>query len=136
VETMTGTLISGDYSLTGFENLVAIERKSLDDLIGCITGTDRERFKRELLRLRSYKCKAVIIESDLNTILVGGYHSRVNPESVLGSLTSWQTRYSIPFIFAGSATGAARYTLALFRTFINQINDVVKNLKLQEELRP
>ena len=47
----TGTLTTGDYSLAGFTDKVAIERKELSDLIGCLTH-DRDRFTRELERLR------------------------------------------------------------------------------------
>ena len=45
-----GTLATGDYSVKGLVNVVAIERKSLTDLLGCI-GQDRERFDREVIRL-------------------------------------------------------------------------------------
>ena len=31
-------LEAGDYSLAGFERRVAIERKSIQDLVGCLTG--------------------------------------------------------------------------------------------------
>ena len=43
-------LTSGDYSLIGFENVVAIERKSLADLYSSLTN-DRKRFEREFQRL-------------------------------------------------------------------------------------
>ena len=42
-----GTVPVGDYSISGLENHIAVERKELNDLIGCLT-TDRERFEREL----------------------------------------------------------------------------------------
>jgi len=42
-----GTVLVGDYSISGLEDHISIERKSIDDLIGCLT-TGRERFKREL----------------------------------------------------------------------------------------
>lgn len=45
VDTEPGTLHTGDYSLAGFEDRVAIERKSLDDLIACLC-VGRERFER------------------------------------------------------------------------------------------
>ncbi len=50
----SGSIPTGDYSIAGFEELAAIERKSLDDLCGCVTH-DRNRFKKELHRLQSYK---------------------------------------------------------------------------------
>ena len=46
VEIERATLPAGDYSLPGFEQCVAIERKELNDLIGCLC-TGRERFERD-----------------------------------------------------------------------------------------
>ena len=39
-----GTLYTGDYSVKGLEDHIAIERKSLPDLMACI-GKDWVRFK-------------------------------------------------------------------------------------------
>ena len=36
--TIRGTLPTGDYSILGFEEYVVVERKSLPDLIGCMTS--------------------------------------------------------------------------------------------------
>lgn len=128
VTTTTGTLTAGDYSLSGFEEHAAIERKELSDLLNCI-GAERERFKRELMRLRSYSCKAVVIEADLKTIMAGNYRSKVHPSSVLGSLASWMTRYKVPFVFAGDRTGAAAVILALLRTYRDQVQQFVRALQ-------
>ena len=51
-EVMQAALPVGDYSLPGFEDRIAIERKSLDDLIACLMGTNRDRFERELAKSR------------------------------------------------------------------------------------
>ena len=131
VPTIPGTLDSADYSIEGLQELCGIERKSLSDFLGCCTGEGRDRFKRELLRLRSFRCKAVIIETSLNTILQGVYRSKINPESVLGSITSWQTRYDIPFVFADSPDNAARYCLATMRTFYNHCKEFSKQFNME-----
>ena len=47
LQTEQGTLPTGDYTLKGLEHHVCIERKSLDDLLGCV-GSDRQRFDREI----------------------------------------------------------------------------------------
>ena len=44
-----GALSVGDYSLAGLADRVAVERKSLPDLVMCL-GRERERFERELAR--------------------------------------------------------------------------------------
>ena len=48
LRTEAGTLVTGDYSVKGLVEVVAIERKSLPDLLACI-GQERERFDRESL---------------------------------------------------------------------------------------
>ena len=49
--TESATLPTGDYCIKGGESLVAIERKTSNELIGCLTG-GRDRFERELYRGR------------------------------------------------------------------------------------
>ena len=61
VATELATLPVGDYSLSGFEDRVAIERNALEDLISCLMGANRERFERELFRGRHYDRFAVVV---------------------------------------------------------------------------
>ena len=131
IETIPGSLQSGDYSLSGLQELCTIERKSLSDLVGCVTGDDRERFKRELLRLKAYRCRAVIVEATLQDIMIHRYLSRTEPESVIGSLASWQTRYEVPFVLAGDADGAARYALAILRNFHRHCQEFAKQFNME-----
>ncbi|MBK9126516.1 MAG: ERCC4 domain-containing protein [Phycisphaerales bacterium] len=102
-----GTLATGDYSVRGLETLVALERKSLGDLVGCC-GRERTRFVAELQRLRAYRFRAVVVEATLAEIERGGWPGKLTPAHVLGSIASWQARYS-PFVFAGDADAAARW---------------------------
>ena len=74
VEVKPRALPTGDYSLDGFEDRIAIERKAAGDLLSCMTG-GRERFTRELERLRGYEAAAVVVElylrvNTVNFILV------------------------------------------------------------------
>jgi len=97
--TVPATLTSGDYSLTGFESELAIERKGLSDLIGCLTR-DRERFFRELERLRGYNAAALVIEAPYSDIAAGRYRSNANPAAVIQSLVAIMGRYRMPVYFA------------------------------------
>ena len=108
--------------------MLAKSDRLLGDLIGCIT-TERERFKRELLRLRSYACRAVVIEATLADILAADYRSRVHPSAVVGSLASWMNRYHVPFVFAGDRAGAAAVILALLRTYRAQVPEMLDAIK-------
>jgi len=94
-----GTLYTGDYSIKGLQNLIAIERKSLSDMMGCI-GTGRERFEKEILRLRGYDVKAIIVESSWAQIENGDYRSRVNPSAAIGTLMGW-IAHGVPITMAG-----------------------------------
>ncbi len=89
--TKSGTLNVGDYSVAGLEAVVSIERKSLMDFVQCC-GRERDRFQRELDRLRGWPVSAVIIESTWTTIEGGTWKRpgmKITPNHVLGSLTSW-----------------------------------------------
>ena len=96
-----GTLPTGDYSLAGLETQVAVERKSLPDLMACM-GRERKRFMAELERARGYQAFAVIAETDWKSIASGNYRAQVKPQSALATLTAIMARYHIPVIFAGS----------------------------------
>jgi ERCC4-type nuclease len=103
----TGTLYTGDYSIKGLENRVAIERKSLDDLMGCI-GTHRERFEKEIVRLRGYETRAIIVESTWKKIENGKYRSRVKPTQAIGSIMGWIAA-GIPVTMAGDHKKAGMF---------------------------
>jgi hypothetical protein len=53
-----GTITLGDYFLFGLEKHTAIERKEINDLIGCLSA-DRERFERELHKARTLDYSAL-----------------------------------------------------------------------------
>lgn len=93
-----GTLYTGDYSLKGFESYVAIERKSLSDMMGCI-GTNRERFEKEVVRLRGYEVSCLVIESNWKTIEAGNYRSRIDPSAAIGTLMGWIAQ-GLPVVMA------------------------------------
>ena len=42
LQSVAGSLTTGDYSVRGLESIIAIERKGLSDLLGCV-GQERER---------------------------------------------------------------------------------------------
>ena len=124
-KTVTGTLVTGDYSIEGLEEQVAIERKSLDDLVGCCVGDNRDRFKRELKRLRAFACTAVVIEGDVGDVYSGNFHSKINANSVMMSVSKWMVSYRVPFIFAGREHGPD-VALCLMRGYWLRLQDFVK----------
>lgn len=99
-------LSTGDYSLKGLEDAIAIERKSLPDLIACV-GVERERFDRELKRLQAYDVRAVVVEATWAELQAGGWRSKVTPPAAVGSVLAWISE-GIPFLFVGSHEEAGR----------------------------
>lgn len=121
VQTEEATLPVGDYSLPGFEDRVSIERKSLDDLIACLQGANRERFQRELAKLRFYDLAAVVVEASLEDISRGRYRSEMKPHAALQSIFTFQVRYRAHFIFAGGREAAEYVTFSLLSKFREEI---------------
>ncbi|MBG0789656.1 MAG: ERCC4 domain-containing protein [Desulfovibrionaceae bacterium] len=111
----------GDYSVLGFEDRVAVERKEVNDLISCLMGKDRERFQRELAKGRSYDSFAVVVEASLQDIADGRYRSDMKPHSALQSIAAMMTRYRVPFVFAGTREGAEYMTFSLLQKYLQEI---------------
>jgi len=120
-ECITSTLNVGDYSLAGFEDRAAIERKSLVDLIGCLMGSNRERFERELSKLRFYDLAAVVVEASLEDVTKGRYRSELKPHAALQSVLAFQVRYRVPFVWAGNREGGEYTTFSLLEKYFVEI---------------
>ena len=106
--TERGTLATGDYSFLGGEDLFAIERKSVADLVGCCVGENRERFFRELHRLRGYRFKRLLIVGSREEIESGTYHSNIPPKPVLATLCAIEARFDVPCVFSPTPETAGR----------------------------
>ena len=114
LQVITGTRDTGDYGLAACPDYVAIERKSLGDLIACCTS-ERERFERELVRLRSYPVRFLIVESCWQEIETGQWRSKTTPSVIIGSLLAWQCD-QLPVLLAGSHSQAAKYAARILYT--------------------
>lgn len=114
LRTEVGTLQTGDYSIKGLEHLVCIERKSLDDLLGCC-GRDRERFERELQRMLAYPVRLLLVESTWPEIELGQWRSKLTSSQVMGSLIGW-TAQGIQLAMVGSHARAGQFASRLLYT--------------------
>ncbi len=114
LQTVGGTLSTGDYSVRGLEHVVAIERKNLSDFLGCI-GQHRERFDREVQRLLAYPVRTLVVEASWQAIEAGEWRSQVTPAAALGSLLGWIAQ-GLPVIMAGDHARAGRYASRLLYT--------------------
>jgi DNA excision repair protein ERCC-4 len=130
---VTGTLYSGDYSIAGCESSFAVERKSLDDLANCCLGENRDRFEHELIRLRGYSFKRLLIVGTREDIAAGHYHSRIAPKAVLATLGAFEVRYDLPIVCVASPEEAARlvenYAWYFAREIVENANDLLRGSK-------
>ncbi len=121
VETRRDTLPTGDYSLAGFESVVACERKELNDLIACLQNGNRERFERELARGSALHRFCVLVEGTLEDISRHHYRSQMKPAAALQSIFAFQIRYGTAFLFCGNRAGAEYACYSLLAKYLYEL---------------
>ena len=125
----TATLATGDYSIMGFEDEFTVERKSLDDLVGSCTN-DRERFERELVRMRGYYFRRLLIVGTVEDVEAHRYRSRAEPKEILASVTAFEIRYGMPVAFCQTPAAAAlqieRWAYYFFREKLKTATELVE----------
>lgn len=128
----------GDYSLRGMTKHFAIERKELNDLIGCMISKEgnrnRDRFERELERARTCLRRLwIICEGDWKEIIRGSYRSEIKIASVVATLLAWINRFNVSILFAGGRKEANRLAyLVLERSYIDYIEKKLPEYKTPE----
>ena len=90
------TLTVGDYSVAGVEHMIAIERKTLPDLVNSLTH-ERARFERELAKTRSFHRFFVVVEADFAQIL-RGFSLPFSKQTIPQESTSSTSIFSSPNI--------------------------------------
>lgn len=111
------TLPSGDYSIRGYETVIAVERKRPCELFANFT-THRDRFRHEFERLSTYRAAHLVIEGDIHSCATRySSHSRVSPHYVISSLIDWRHRYGVTFHFASDRLMAQTLTYRLLENF-------------------
>lgn len=101
-------LEEGDYTIKGFEGIIAVERKTLSDFASSIL---LDRYWNEIGRAREkgYKSFIIVIEGTMGDIHQGKYRSEVKPASLFGAISALAVR-GIPAILCDSRPMAAHYT--------------------------
>ena len=120
--TVLSKLEAGDYSVVGFEDKVAVERKSLADFVHTVVH-DFGRFAAELEKLGRCESACVAVEADLSAVLRGEAVSEcrgVTGQSLLGASAHIMARYGVPVFWCGSRQAARAFTEAWLRSFVRQ----------------
>ncbi len=126
-----GTLRTADYALAGDDGF-AIERKSLDDFLGTISG-GWDRFCREIERMRDWPAKVIIVEADFerccfrvdasgNLLAPEHSHPMLTPQFVAMRIADLTMR-GVSVLFAGNASYAAGLA---YRILLERANGITE----------
>jgi len=93
-------LTVGDYSVQGMEKILALERKTLSDLVTTVIH-ERPRFFRMCEKLSQYRWRALIIEASYEDVKspYDGDFTMAHPNAVSGTLDALEARFGIPVIY-------------------------------------
>ena len=116
-------LDTGDYSIEGLENLVAIERKrNVAEFANNIT---EKRFVDVVERLSQIKYAFILFEFDMKDIVQYPIGSdipkrlwnkiRISPAFILKHIVDLQIEHNIKIIFCGDSNNAEKVALSLMR---------------------
>jgi ERCC4-type nuclease len=100
--TVRRKLDAGDYSVAGMEAALALERKSLSDLITTLIRC-RSTFLKECERLERYRWRAILVEAsyeDVKTPYDADLCTLASPNAISGTLDALEARFQIPVIYA------------------------------------
>ncbi len=103
------SLMTGDYSVKGLENVLTIERKTLGDAVNTVIH-QWTRFRKTLYRMAGMEHAIVVIEASVIDVLDHRYESDAEPLSVLGRFNSIMIDHNIPVVFAGDRIAAIAFS--------------------------
>jgi len=105
--TLTNTLETGDYSLLGYTDILAVERKfAFSELWGNYSKAKRPAFEKEMERMSEMKHAYIIIESlftpDILELSPPQFSKGVPGKSMVRWLMSLSAKYGVKIIPAGA----------------------------------
>lgn len=121
--TSVQTLHTGDYTISGFESIFCIERKSsVSEFAGCVS---QPRFKNELDRMLDFKYRYLVLEFNLQAVLDFPNNAgipkwklsqvKISPQYMMRFLSEIQVKYGIQTLFCGDRYNAQYCALNLMR---------------------
>lgn len=127
-------LKTGDYTIKGFEDVIAIEKKSgLIELLNDLANGYRPTFIRFLKRLSKYPVKCIVVEDTLSELSISralmhirkksGGRARLTSKSIHYWVSEIVVKYGIPIVFVGKR---AKLDLLpeIFRAAFEKANEI------------
>lgn len=126
------TLRTGDYTIKGFEDVIAIERKRSVEEIANNLGRQSAAFEREMQRMSKIEHAYIICEFDFQELLDFPKGAKVPKELatqirmtgpfMLRRLLEYQVKYNIKIMFCGSAYNGFTVANSIFKRMIDRID--------------
>jgi hypothetical protein len=120
---------TGDYTLVGYEDQLAVERKRTVLEIARNLGHKYQQFKAELIRMQDFKYRYIICEFSLihlldypaNCGLKQSARAQIKKDgrALLKQIQTIETKYNVPFIFCNDKTHAMQTALEIFNNVIH-----------------
>jgi DNA excision repair protein ERCC-4 len=113
-------LKNGDYSISGLERVVTIERKSPGDAVTSVMPPLRAPFLDRCRRMAGYERKAIVIEAsyaEMRSSYEAFSESQAHPNAVVGSYLAIQERWGIPVHFIDGPELAEEFVAHLLTKF-------------------
>ena len=108
-------LKSGDYSINGMENIITIERKSIEDLYGSFGG-GRKRFERLKARMMKMAWAGLMIEGTEDEVYTPQFYSTMGVNQIYHAISSWEVD-GIYVHYAGSKDRARDWIMSRLTRF-------------------
>ena len=110
-------LSTGDYSLDGFVDHIVIERKEKNDLFSSM-GKNRDRFKKEIIRMSEFDYAGLVIETSLAGIFTNPpSRSHMSSKAVFRSLISFSIKQNIHVWPMWDRASAEKVTYLILRRY-------------------
>tara|TARA_R110002020_G_scaffold133090_3_gene297017 strand:+ start:3824 stop:4279 length:456 start_codon:yes stop_codon:yes gene_type:complete len=123
-ETTIATLKTGDYTLQGYEEVIAIERKKSTSELATNLGKYKDRFEREMERLSKFDHKYIVCEFTEADLLQFPKNSsipkrivkyiRMNGKFMRKQLYKYEDEYGVQIIFCDGKAEAEREVMEIF----------------------
>ena len=121
IEVVRKKLDTGDYSVSGCENHLCIERKAINDLVGTLVS-GHQRFLRELERMKNYEEKYILIEHSpailYSYCVKHGWENKFN--TIIQSLLAYAYHYQVRVRFCKDRKDMASYIVRKSKEFLEK----------------
>jgi hypothetical protein len=126
-QTISKKLDTGDYSIVGMESRITIDRKKSSSELAMCLGKYKDRFYRELERMRDFEKAYIICSFPLSHIHAFPRFTKIpkrlkrrirtTPAFLLKSISKIEEEYGVEFIFCEDRESAEYETYSILRNY-------------------